>query len=42
MRLLVKFDQELPQNSIGANFLDVESTHFSYSCGDAMPSTLLG
>jgi hypothetical protein len=39
---MVKFGQELPQNSIGANLLDVEPTHIGYSCGDATPSTLLG
>ncbi len=36
---MVKFGQEPPQNSIGANLLDVKPTHFGCSCGDAIPST---
>jgi hypothetical protein len=39
---MVKFGQELPQNSIGANLLDVEPTHLGCNCGDATPSTLFG
>jgi hypothetical protein len=39
---MVKFGQELPQNSIGANLLDVKPTHLGCSYDNATPSTLLG